>query len=40
MNIEEFKKKYLSYYSLLESDFIDTFNYVSVESDNYMIMRK
>lgn len=35
MNIKEFEKKYLSYYLLLESDFIETFNYVSVESDNY-----
>lgn len=36
MNTKEFKKKYLSYYLLLESDFKDTFNYVSVEKNNYI----
>lgn len=35
MTTKEFKRNYLSHYSLLETDFVSTFNYVSVEEDNY-----
>ena len=35
MTTKDFKKNYLSHYSLLETDFVSTFNFVSVEEDNY-----
>jgi hypothetical protein len=35
MNSKEFKRKYIDHYLLLENDFKKTFDYVSVERNNY-----